>query len=254
MAFDNIYNFVFYDILKFDPSSTVLTGELQNDIIFGLLVPAVFIFILLYFFVYHQFGAGSKFLGTLSSLTAFGVIITLGWVPLIAGLGGFAFVLILFLALLRGIYSRLIPKGVDTKIYGAGKWLGKTAAKKIDITDPTLTHKDKTKLAKDLQICDFKFGKAESAAKAIEDKYKNVRWSSEASLGGGGGNVKDTEHRNATSEMHLYHETMATMIDEAENIVKKVPKSERREFIIHNTKKGDFQERLLKIEYLEDNV
>jgi len=230
MASFDIYDFVFYDILKFDPSSSVLTGELQNDVIFGLLVPAVFIFIVLYFFVYHQFGAGSKFLGTLASLTGFGVIITLGWVPLIAGLGGFAFVLILFLAILRGFYSRLIPKGVDTKVYKAGHWLGKTAANKIDYDGIALTEKEMREKYAHLRGCFDRYDRAWKSYDSINKGLANMTTQSTINTGSGA-STNNAEAASLRSQSADVQKNMEDISEQAIEIIKSVPRHERKTMI-----------------------
>ncbi len=248
-----IYDFVFYDILGYDYSSATLSGELQNDVIFGLLIPTVFIAILLYFFVFKIFGAGSKIIGTLSSITALGVIVTLGWVPLIAGMGGFAFVIILALALIRGIYSRLVPKGVDTKLYGAGKWAGKKMAAKVDIHDPTLSKKELRYLATELTDCSDRFYNAKEMYDAIQKKYHNVNQINNITAGDTSGNVDnlDSETRSAFSEALAFHNLMSVEFKNAEDVTERIPSSKREKMIKDHVGDGELKTKLDTIMNLE---
>lgn len=248
-----IYDFVFYNILKYDTSSSTLSGELQNDVIFGLLIPTVFIAILLYFFVFKIFGAGNKVIGTLSSITALGVIVTLGWVPLIAGMGGFAFVIILALALIRGIYSKLVPKGVDTKLYGAGKWAGKKMAAKVDVHDPTLSKKELRYLATELTDCDDRYDNAKEMFDAIQRKYKNVTQINNINTGDTSGNVDnlDSETKSAFSEALAFHNLMSVEFKNAEEVIERIPSSKRAKFIADHVNNSDLKTKLETIMAVE---
>ncbi len=227
MAFD-IYYFVFYEILKYDSSSAVLRGahDLQHDVVFGLLIPTVFIAIVLYFFVFHIFGAGHRAIGYLSSITALGVIISLGWVPLIAGLGGFAFVIILALAFVKAIYSRLVPKGVDSKLYSAGKKIGET----IDLSSPVMSKKQERNLITELATFENSF---KSAKKAI-DNFEKIRSSTNINM----------EKAEAETQIERYNNMWKRALEDAVKLIESAPRHRRLDIIKKYLVDSDFKKRL----------
>lgn len=112
----DIYDLLFYQILKFDPmNSTVLTGEFGNDLLYGLLIPGIILFLILSEFA--SFVAGShKGIKHLVTIAALGVIIQSGWYAMIAGVSSIYIPLVLVYFILVFFKRKLITR----KQEGAG--------------------------------------------------------------------------------------------------------------------------------------
>ena len=111
----DIYDLLFYQILKFDYSTSVLTGEFGNDILYGLLIPSILIYLVLVEFA--SFIAGShKGIKHLVTIAALGVIIQSGWYARIASMSGIYFPLAILFFLLVFAKRKLITR----KQEGAG--------------------------------------------------------------------------------------------------------------------------------------
>ena len=225
MAFD-IYDFVFYNLLKYDHASSVLTGELQNDIIFGLLIPTIFIAIVLYFGVHQIFGAGHKAIGALSAITGLGVIVTLGWVPIIAGIGGFAFVIIIVGFFLTAFYRRLVPSGLEVGAYKAGRH----AARLVDAGVPMIPEKQKRAFGAKLKGYDSDFHYADQAM---------AKYTGKGGVSVNTGNPVDDERIKYERQTELQrHSTMKNdALEKSISIIELIPKGQRIDFIDKYTSK-----------------
>lgn len=241
-----IYDFIFYNLLKYDHASSVLTGELQHDIIFGLMIPTIFIAIVLLTAVNKIFGESHKVIGYLSSITGLGVIITLGWVPLIAGIGGFVFVILIALYFLAAFYRRIVPHGHEKAVVDAAGWAGS----KIDLGNVTLTEKDMRKLGTELRIFDEEYNTAEAFIHRISQDSKNKGIS--VNLINHPENLEKLDERTR-SEFRMQMTIKSNAITEGEKIVGKVRRDQRKKFIGKYTEDDKkYQEELLKLyEYME---
>ncbi len=229
MAFD-IYDFVFYNLLKYDYSSSVLTGDLQHDVIFGLLIPTVFIAFVLYFSVRNVFGAGHPMIGNLAAITGLGVIITLGWVPLIAGFGSFVFVALLALLFIGAFYRRLVPDGAEMKLRSGATKLGGM----VDIGNPVIPKKQRRALGVRLHSCQAEYKAAKEAIEAFRTKD--------------GGNkivMGDSNTENAT-EIQRHTKMSNHAVEKAVQILEYFPISERSKVLKDYTDYAKFQEAVTK--------
>lgn len=114
----DIYELLFYDILKFDYSTSVLTGEFGNDILYGLLIPAILIYLVLAEFTSFVAGTHEK-VKHLVTIAALGVIIQSGWYATIASMSGMYLPIALLYFLLVFAKRKLITR----KQEGAGAGL-----------------------------------------------------------------------------------------------------------------------------------
>lgn len=229
----DIYDFIFYTVLKYDYSSSVLTGELQNDIIFGLLVPTIFIAFVLYFSVRNVFGAGHAAIGNLAAITGLGVVVTLGWVPIIAGLGGFVFVALLAILFIGSFYRRLVPEGAEMKLRGAAAKAGSM----IDVGTPIIPPKTRRAYGVRLHGCETEY---DDAVEAIST-YKGGKSS-------GGSNVIITESKfEQKTEIERYNALKNHAVEKGVQIVENFMAREREGFINEFTKKdGEYNKQLKK--------
>jgi len=81
----DIYSLIFYQILKYDPSSTFLTGDMIHDLVFGVLIPSIPVILILKFFSSYITGE-HKDLQILAMIGGLAFIIFGGWFPIIAQL------------------------------------------------------------------------------------------------------------------------------------------------------------------------
>ena len=237
MASLDIYDFVFYDLLKYDTSSSVLTGELQNDVIFGLMVPTIFILIVLLTGVKQMFGDSHKSVGYLASITGLGVIMTLGWVPIIAGLGGFVFVLALIGYFIAAFYRRIISHGHEKVLVDNAKKLGGA----IDMGNYALTKRDYRHLATELRNAEREFGDACTTLEALQKGIMRPQNSI---------TVGDTKNQAARQQ-----EIKSLAIDTAEEVIGQVPKGKRLKFIEDNVKiNKEFKRELDDLFRIKDGI
>ncbi len=103
MSFE-IYDFVFYQLLQFDPTSTLLTGNLVHDLLYGILIPTIFLFFLIDAFAEIIFRGKLRHL---VSMAALGVILTSGWYPPIAEITSRFFIFLLILSILLWFRFRI---------------------------------------------------------------------------------------------------------------------------------------------------
>ncbi|MCK5474106.1 MAG: hypothetical protein KAI53_01755 [Candidatus Aenigmarchaeota archaeon] len=111
----DIYDLLFYQILKFDPMNNVLTGEFGNDLLYGLLIPGIILFMILSEF--SSFVAGNHTgIRHLVTIAALGVIIQSGWYAMIAGVSSIYIPLALVLFIIMFFKRKLIARNQE----GAG--------------------------------------------------------------------------------------------------------------------------------------
>ncbi len=235
MAFD-IYEFVFHDILKYSPSSSALTGDLQHDVVFGLLIPTVFISFVLYFSVRNVFGAGHAMIGNLAAITGLGVIITLGWVPLIAGFGSFVFVAMLALLFVGAFYRRLVPDGAEMKLRKGARWAGSM----VDVGSPVIPPKQRRALGVKLRRCESEYNSAVIAIKSYEDKGDNK---------GQGLYVNTGESQiERTTDIERHTKMKDNAVEKAVQIIEYFQKGERIDVLKSYVKEGgDFYKEVNEI-------
>ncbi|MFH1431843.1 MAG: hypothetical protein ABIG84_01375 [archaeon] len=225
----SIYDFVFYEILKYDYSSSVLTGELQNDIIFGLLVPTIFIAIVAHQGVHRLFGDSSKFVAYLSSITSVGVVITLGWVPIIAGIGGFIFVALIAVYFMYAFYRRIFSEGHEKAISDKLGKAGEIIGNKIDFAGVTLTKKEMREAESELGGCFHRYGEAHDTKTSADQGLSKTTAHSSISAGGGGtNNEQGSSLGRQSNDAQRMMDDIAT---QAVEIVKSVPSYERGNLI-----------------------
>lgn len=231
MGFD-IYDFVFFEILKYDYSSSALTGELQHDIIFGLMIPTIFIALVAYTGVNKIFGEAHKVIGYLASITAVGVIMTLGWVPIIAGIGGPVFVVLIALYFMVAFYRRIVSHGHEKKLVDAAGWAGG----KMDLGRVVLSGRDERKLGKQLRNFDEEYNTAQRLIDNIlGGKDKEVTKV-----------VVDKLDVPKQTEISRQSQIKSNAIEEGENIVEQVPRG-RRDEIIKRYTQDKFQKEMRKL-------
>ncbi len=173
----SIYDFIFYDILKFPPMTPILNGELQHDFVFGLFVPSLILVMFLYFSLGPLFGQEHAGIRKLVMLAGFMVALTLGWYPIIAGLGNLLFVLVMGFGLLYFILRRFFSEEAEIFI---GRGLNKGAgllADKINQGAPiTISGKNKRELESELRKLDeFYINTHEMLRSINEGKMKEVK-------------------------------------------------------------------------------
>lgn len=240
MAFD-IHEFIFYDILKYSPSSTVVTGDIQNDVIFGLLIPTIFIAIVLHFSVRNVFGAGHAFIGNLAALTGLGVIVTLGWVPIIAGLGGFVFVALLAVLFVGAFYRRLVPEGAEMKLRGAAAKAGSM----IDVGNPVIPPKVRRAYGVRLHSCENDYNSAVTAIQAYSGS------------GSGPKMLVGESKFEQTTEVERHTNMMNHAFEKGVQLIENFPKGNSRvQFIKEFTDSdpGDFRKKLLLFFNEQDKI
>ncbi len=245
MAFD-IYDFIFHTLLKYDHASSVLTGDLQHDIIFGLLIPTIFIAIVIHQGVHRIFGDSSKFVAYLSSITALGIIITLGWVPLIAGIGGFVFVILIALYFIYAFYRRIVSEGHEKMVYDAAGKIGD----RIDLGNVTMSKRDKRQLATELKSLDEQY---DDACDIIQNEIDTARNTGIHISTADANNIDETKDskrldERTRTELRLQSDIKRNALVEGERVVDQIPWNERMRFIGHYTKDGGkFQKELKEL-------
>ncbi|RLG13724.1 MAG: hypothetical protein DRN71_04315 [Candidatus Nanohalarchaeota archaeon] len=241
-----IYDFIFYTLLKYGYASSVLTGELTHDIIYGLLIPTIFIAIVVHQAVYRIFGDSSKFIGYLSSITALGVIITMGWVPLIAGIGGFVFVILIALYFIYAFYRRIVSEGHEKMVYDAAGKLGG----RIDLGNVTISKRRKRELATELKSFDEQYNDACSIIQNQIDTANNNGIHINTTDANNMDESKSAEQldERTRTELRLQSQIKRNALVNGEKIVDEIPWNQRIKFIEHYTDdRGKFQKELKEL-------
>ncbi len=123
-----VYDLIFYEILKIDPASPVLNGDLFHDLIFGVLIPSVFLILFFEEFTRRVFNGKMRHLITVCGM---GVLIAYGWYGVIVSMTSILFPLLLGLYLIFFFYRSIVgKKGSEAMIKGA-EFLGKKSFEKI---------------------------------------------------------------------------------------------------------------------------
>ncbi|NOR85648.1 hypothetical protein GQ473_06030 [archaeon] len=124
----DIADLLFYDILKIDPYSSIITGEFSHDIVYALLIPSIFLIIMLTQFGKEIFHGGKQ--NVLVSIAGLAVIIVSGWYGAIASFSAFLFPALLGFFILKFLYRMVISQKTSGAAVNAAAWGSKKFQKK----------------------------------------------------------------------------------------------------------------------------
>ena len=124
----DVYDLIFYEIFKIDPASPVLNGDFFHDLLFGILIPSIFLILFFEEFTKRVFHGKLKHLISIAGL---GVIIAYGWYGMLVSVTSFLFPLLLGLYLLFFFYRVIVrEKGSEAMIKGA-EFVGRKGFEKM---------------------------------------------------------------------------------------------------------------------------
>lgn len=138
MATIDIANFVFTQLLKMDPSSPLISGEIGKDIIFVIVIPAAVSLLIFYSIIGPILGDHKK-LRLLFGVGGLGAIIYLGLYELIAQWSKILFIVWFLVGGAYVLYAKTVGKAGHGALMGAGGWLFKKFGGKTTLgIDPTI--------------------------------------------------------------------------------------------------------------------
>ncbi len=121
----DIYDMLFYSLLRFDPADPFLTGEFTHDIVYGILLPVIGLYIILNVFS-STFAGGHTKVKNLITIGALAVIIVNGWYPVIAHLFVPIFIIALVLGTFKTFKRMIMSKETEAGLLKLGaKGMGK---------------------------------------------------------------------------------------------------------------------------------
>lgn len=180
----NIYDLIFYEILKFDYSSPILNGELMHDLLYGLLLPSIALYMILDIFMNYVSGEHKR-LRHIIAIGGLGVILVNGWYPIIASLYIPIFLIALILTgfnyFKRHIMSESLEKEIRKRVGGYLNMRLKQLAIKTDkrllndmIFRYVVLEKEIEKISKEINEILKAHGGADKLDGEVKEKYWNL--------------------------------------------------------------------------------
>src|SRR3989338_5531393 len=124
MATSEIANFVFFELLRLDPLTSLIRGDVGRDILFVIVIPAD-VGLLLFYEVTKIILKEHGSLRMLFGIGGLGAVIYLGFYELLAR---WAFLLFIFwfgFAIFNRAFIRTVGEGGHKVLWGLGGWLGR---------------------------------------------------------------------------------------------------------------------------------